>query len=105
MDLTGTYLSNSSKIIAQYLQLQAIKEDTIYDTLSFPDVLTENPLDSNEEYVSFDVNLLFTSIALGETIGSFAPMSDDNNLGRNADWKAQVNMLWINFVTFKLISY
>ena len=105
MDLTGTYLSNSSKIIAQYLQLQAIKEDTIYDTLSFPDVLTENPLDSNEEYVSFDVNLLFTSIALGETIGSFTPMSDDNNLGRNADWKAQVNMLWINFVTFELISY
>ena len=104
MDLTGTHLYNCSKIIAQYLQLQAIKEDTIYDTLSFPDVLTQNSLDSNEEYVSFHVNLLFTSIALGETIGFFTPVSDDNNLGRNADWKAQVNILWIIFVTFELIS-
>ena len=26
-------------------------------------------LDSNEEYVSYDVDLLFTSIPLGETIG------------------------------------
>ena len=40
----------------------------ISDTLSFPDILRENPLDSNEEYVSYDVDSLFTSIPLGETI-------------------------------------
>ena len=40
----------------------------ILDTLTFPDILKENSLDSNEEYVSDDVDLLFTSILLGETI-------------------------------------
>ena len=37
-------------------------------TLSFPDILRENLLDSNEEYVSYDVDSLFTSIILVETI-------------------------------------
>ena len=32
------------------------------DTLYFPDILQENPLHSNEEYVSYDVDSLFTSI-------------------------------------------
>ena len=41
----------------------------ISDSLSFPDILRENPLDSNEEYVSYDVDSLFISIPLGETIG------------------------------------
>ena len=41
---------------------------TISDTLSFPDILRENPLDSNEEYVSYNVDSLFISILLGETI-------------------------------------
>ena len=31
-------------------------------------ILRENPLVSNEEYVFYDVNSLFTSISLGETI-------------------------------------
>ena len=65
---TGTHLYDCSKIIAQYLQPLAINEYTISDTLSFPDILRENPLDSNEEYVSYDVDSLFTSIPLGETI-------------------------------------
>ena len=65
---TGTHLYNYSKIIAQYLQPLAISEYTISDTLSFPDILRENLLDSNEEYVSYDVDSLFTSIPLGETI-------------------------------------
>ena len=38
------------------------------DTLYFPDILPENPLHSNEEYVSYDVDSLFTSIPLSETI-------------------------------------
>ena len=40
----------------------------ISGTLSFPDILRENLLDSNEEYVSYDVDSLFTSIILVETI-------------------------------------
>ena len=65
---TGTHLYDCSKIIAQYLQPLAINEYAISDTLSFPDILRENPLDSNEEYVSYDVDSLFISIPLGETI-------------------------------------
>ena len=57
-----------SKIIAQYLQPLAINEYTISDTLCFPDILREHRLDVNEEYVSYDVDLLLTSIPLGETI-------------------------------------
>ena len=40
------------------------------DTLSFPEIFKENLLDSNEEYVSYNVDLLFTSIYLGETLDS-----------------------------------
>ena len=68
IDQTGTHLYDCSKIIAQYLQPLAINEYTISDTLSFPDILKENSLDINEEYVSYDVESLFSSIPLGETI-------------------------------------
>ena len=71
MDQNGTHLYNCSKTIAQYLQQLAIKEYTISDTLSFPDILWENLLDSNEEYVSCDMDSLFTSIPLGETTDFF----------------------------------
>ena len=67
IDQTGTHLCDCSKIIAQYLQPLAINEYTISDTLSFPDIFRENPLGSNEEYVSYDMNSLLTSIPLGET--------------------------------------
>ena len=62
IDQTGTHLYDCSKIIAQYLQALAINKYTIFDNLSFPDILQENLLDSNEEYVSYDVDSLFTSI-------------------------------------------
>ena len=38
------------------------------DTLSFSDILRDNLLDSNKQYVFYDVDFLFTSIPLGETI-------------------------------------
>ena len=40
--------------------------DIFSDTIS--DIFRENPLDSNEELVSYDVDSLFTSIHLDETI-------------------------------------
>ena len=43
IDQTGTHLCDCSKIIAKYLQPLAINEYTIYDTLSFPDILRETP--------------------------------------------------------------
>ena len=48
IDQTGTHLYDCSKIIAQYLQPLAINKYAISDTLSFPDILRGNPLDSNE---------------------------------------------------------
>ena len=68
IDQTGTHLYDISKIIAQYLQPFVINEYTIFDSLSFPDILRENPLDNNEEYVSYDVDSLFTSIPLDEQL-------------------------------------
>ena len=68
IDQTGTHLYDCSKVIAQYLQPLAINEFTISGTLSFPYIFRENSLDSNEEYVSYDLDSLFTSIPLGETV-------------------------------------
>ena len=68
IDQTGTHLYDCSKINAQYLQPLAINQYTISETLSFPDILKENLLDSNEEYVPYVVDLVFTIIPLGETI-------------------------------------
>ena len=68
IDQTGTHLYDCSKINAQYLQPLAINQYTISETLSFPNILKENLLDSNEEYVSYVVDLVFTIIPLGETI-------------------------------------
>ena len=64
VDQTGTHLYDRLKIIAQYLQPLAINKYTIYNALAFPDILTENPLDSNEEYVSCNIDLQFASIHL-----------------------------------------
>ena len=57
-----------SKIIEQYLKLLTMNEYMISDTLSFFDILRENLLHSNEKYVSYNVDLLFTSIPLLEEI-------------------------------------
>ena len=67
IDQSGTHPYDCLKIIIRYLQALVINEYTISNTLSFPDILKENSLDSNEEYVSHDLDLLFTSIPLGKT--------------------------------------
>ena len=53
------------------LQPLAIKEYMNPDTSSFPSILREKLLDSNEEYVSYDTDSLLTSILLGEAIDFF----------------------------------
>ena len=61
-------LYNCSNIIAQYLKPLTINEYTISDALSFPDIPSENRSDITEENVSYDMDSVFTSIHLGETI-------------------------------------
>ena len=68
IDQTGTYIYNASKVIAKYLKPLAKNEYTISDTLTFPD-LVKNASNSNEyEDLSYDVECLFTSIPVEETI-------------------------------------
>ena len=64
IDQTGTRLYDCSNIIAQYLQILVTKEYAISDTLSIPNISSKNSFDSIEEYVSYDVDSLFTSIPL-----------------------------------------
>ena len=56
------------KQVANILQPLAINEYMNFDTLSFPDILRENLLDSNEKYASDDADFIFISIPLGEAI-------------------------------------
>ena len=51
IDQIGTHLFDCSNKIVQYLQLLAIKEYRTSDSLSFPDILRGNVLDSNEVYM------------------------------------------------------
>ena len=65
----GTYTYNAAKVIADYLKPLCQNEYKINDTQSFPSMLKDQePLNPNEEYVSYDVESLFTNIPVDETI-------------------------------------
>ena len=68
IDQTGTYIYDASKVVAKYLKPLAKNEFTISDTLSFPELLKEAENRENYEDVSYDVESLFTSIPVKETI-------------------------------------
>ena len=68
IDQTGTYIYKASKVVAKYLGPLAKNDYSIRDTLSFPDLLKNAPSDDNYEDVSYDVESLFTSIPVQETI-------------------------------------
>ena len=64
----GTYTYNAAKVIAEYLKPLCQNEYKINDTESFPSMLKEQtPLNPNEEYVSYDVESLFSTIPVDET--------------------------------------
>ena len=65
----GTYTNNATKVIANYLKPFCQSEYKINGTQSFPSMLKDQkPLNPNEEYVSYDVDSLFTNIPVDETI-------------------------------------
>ena len=68
IDLTGTYTYNSSKVIANYSRPLSKNRYTISDTLKFPDLLKRADTNANYEDVSYNVELLFNSIPVAETI-------------------------------------
>ena len=69
VDQTGTAMYDTAKVIGEYLKPLAFTEYKINDCLKFPDMIKAlPPLQKNEEYVSYDVESLFTNIPLKETI-------------------------------------
>ena len=68
IDLKGTYTYNTSKFIANYLGRLPKNQYTISDILKFPDLLKSADTNANYEDVSYDVESLFTSIPVAETI-------------------------------------
>ena len=69
MDQTETYAYNAARIISNYLKPLCINEYNIKGTLQFPQFLKDfQLLKYDEEYVSYDVESLFTNIPLKETI-------------------------------------
>ena len=68
IDLTETYIYNTSKVIANYLRPLSKNQYAISDILKFPDLLKSADTNANYEDVSYDVESLFTSIPVAETI-------------------------------------
>ena len=69
MPQVGTYTYIAVKVIADYLKSLCQNEYKINDTQSFPPMLKDQTLlNSNEEYVSYDVESLFTNILVDETV-------------------------------------
>ena len=60
---------DAAKVIGEYLKPLAFNEYKINDCLKFPDMIKAlPPLQKKEEYVSYDVESLFTNIPLKETV-------------------------------------
>ena len=59
---------NAPKVIANYLQPLSKNQYTILDTLHFQDLLKSLDINANYEDVFYDVESLFTSIPVIETI-------------------------------------
>ena len=69
IDQTGTFTYNCSKVIPEYIKPLCQNEYSIKDTQRLSQMLRDlPPLNSDEEYFSYDVDSLFTSIPLKETI-------------------------------------
>ena len=54
--------------MSDYLQPLVHSDYVIKDTLTFAEIIKNDVLDPKEEYVSYDVESLFTSIPVKETI-------------------------------------
>ena len=68
IDLTGTYTSNTSKVIANYLRSLSNIQYTTSDTLKVPELLKSADPNANYEDLFYDVESLFTNIPVSETI-------------------------------------
>ena len=66
---SGTYTYNAAQVIANYLKPLCNNEHIIPNTQEFAKIIREqDPLKSNEQYVSYDVESLFTNVSVHKTI-------------------------------------
>ena len=68
IDQTGTHTQQAAKIVSKYLKPLAKNKYVINNTLKFPELLKGSPINEDEQDVSYDVESLFTSIPVSETI-------------------------------------
>ena len=68
LDQSNTFTYNGPKIVSDYLQPLAQKEFVIKDALLFAEIIKSYILDLDEKYVSYNLEGLFTSIPVSETI-------------------------------------
>ena len=80
IDQSNTYSYNAAKIASDYLQRLAHNDYVIKDTLTFAEIIKNDVLDPKEEYVSYDVESLFTSIPVKETIDYIITEICDNKV-------------------------
>ena len=65
----GIYTYNAAKVIAEYLKPLCSNQYKILDTQEFAFLIKDQPpLNDDKEYVSYDVDSLFTNIPVAETI-------------------------------------
>ena len=65
----GTCTCNATKVIAEYLKPLCSNQYKISDTQEFASLIKDQPpLNDDDEFVSYDVDSLFTNIPVAETI-------------------------------------
>ncbi|XP_066925101.1 uncharacterized protein [Clytia hemisphaerica] len=67
---TGTCMYNAAQVISQYLKpLYACNDYIINNTQDFPEMIrNQSPITLDEEYVSYDVESLFTNVPINDTV-------------------------------------
>ena len=70
MAQTGTYMYKTAQVISEYLKpLYKDKDFIIKNTQDFAQLIREQPpLEDSKEYVSYDVESLFTNVSIHDTI-------------------------------------
>ena len=80
IDQSNRHIYNAAKIVSDYLQPLAHNDYVIKDTFTFVEIIKIDALDLKEEYVSYDVESLLTSIPVKETIDYIITEIYDNKV-------------------------
>ena len=69
IDQCNTYTSSAAKVLSKYLKPLQDEEYMLNDTLKFPELIKKSPPKGlDERDVSYDVEALFTSLPIDDTV-------------------------------------